>query len=268
MIILKIGGSLLENGLKNELVEDIKRTIETDQVVLVHGGGDEVTKIAERLGKRQRFIISPSGIRSRFTDEETIKIYTMVMAGKINKEIVASLLKSRIPCVGLSGIDGTILKAKRKRRLIIKDDQERRRFIEGGYTGKIHTVNKNLIQLLVNNGYVPVISSIAIGEEFELLNIDSDRAAANIAGALEADKALFLTDVQGVLVDGKIVRRLSTQEGEMMLSKIGPGMDKKVMAAIEAINGGVKEVIIAPGRIKNPITEASNHNVGTVIFLE
>jgi acetylglutamate/LysW-gamma-L-alpha-aminoadipate kinase len=268
MIVLKIGGDLLKDGIRSELIQDIKRTIAKDQVVIVHGGGDEVTNIAERLGKKQRFIISPSGIRSRFTDIDTIRIYTMVMAGKINKEIVASLLKSGISCIGLSGIDGALLLAKRKKRLIIKDEKGRKRFIEGGYTGKIQTVNQNLIQLLVNSGYVPVISSIAIGEEFEPLNIDSDRAAANIAGAINADLIIFLTDVQGVLLEGKIIERLSTTEGEMMLSKIGSGMDKKVMAAIEAVNGGVEKAIIAPGQIENPITEASNHKVGTVIIRE
>lgn len=268
MIVLKIGGSILKKGLNSTLIMDIKETLETSGLVIVHGGGDEVTKIAEKLGKHQKFIVSPSGIRSRYTDNETVKIYAMVMAGKINKEVVALLLSKGIPAVGLSGIDATLLRAKRKKRLIIVDERGRRRIIDGGFTGKIDQVNDGVIKLLINNGYVPVVSSVAIGEEYEFLNVDSDRAAAHIAGALDADKIIFLTDVQGVFIDGKLVRRLSMADAERLLPRMGPGMDKKVMASIEAVKMGVNEATIAPGFIENPITKATNHRIGTVISCE
>lgn len=268
MIVLKIGGSILKEGLNPALIRDIKKTLKTDKLVIVHGGGDEVTKIAENLGKAQEFIVSPSGIRSRYTDKETVKIYTMVMAGKINKEIVASLLGRGISAVGLSGIDAALLRAKRKKRLVIIDERGRRRIIEGGFTGKISQVNKNVIKLLIDNGYVPVVSSIAIGEENELLNVDSDRTAAYIAGALNAEKLIFLTDVQGLLVEGHLVKRLPIANAETLLPKIGAGMDKKIIASIEALKMGVKEAIIAPGSVENPLTEAINHRRGTVIARE
>lgn len=266
--MLKIGGSILETGLNSSLIMDIKKTLKTDKLVIVHGGGDEVTRIAENLGKPQEFIVSPSGIRSRYTDKETAKIYTMVMAGKINKEIVASLLSRGIPAVGLSGIDAALLRAKRKKRLVIIDERGRKRIIEGGFTGKISQVNENLIKLLIDNGYVPVVSSIAIGEENELLNVDSDRASAYIAGALKAEKVIFLTDVQGLLVEGHLVKKLPIANAETLLPKIGAGMDKKVIASIEALKMGVKEAIIAPGSVENPLTEAISHRRGTVIAHE
>ena len=268
MIVLKIGGSLLEKGLNPTLVTDIKKVLETERLVIVHGGGDEVTKIAEKLGKPQQFVVSPEGIRSRYTDEETVKIYAMVMAGKINKETAAFLLSKGIQAIGLSGIDAALLRAKRKERLVIVDERGRKKIIDGGFTGKISQVNEKVIKLLTDNGYVLVISSVAIGDKHELLNVDSDRAAAHIAGALKADKIILLTDVQGVFVEGQLVKKMSIAEAEKILPKMGAGMDKKVLASIEAVKIGVKEAIIAPGSVKNPIVEAVNHQVGTVITRE
>ena len=265
MIVLKIGGSILQNGLNPTLVADIKKILEAERLVIVHGGGKEVTKVAEQLGKPQKFIFSPGGIRSRYTDEETVKIYTMVMAGKMNKETVAFLLSKGIPAVGLSGIDAALLKAKRKKRLVIVDERGRKRIIDGGFTGKITQVNTDVIELLTENGYVPVVSPVALGEEHEILNVDSDRAAANIAGALNADKIVFLTDVEGVLVKGKLVKELSVADAEELLPELEGGMDKKVMASTEAVKMGVKEAVIAPGSVENPVSEAINHRTGTVI---
>ena len=126
MIVLKIGGDVFERGLGPNLSADIKEVLETSKLVIVHGGGDEVTRVAEKLGKKQVFIYSPSGIRSRYTDRETAEIYTMVMAGKINKNIVRFLLGEGIKAVGLSGVDATLLRAKRKKRLIIVDERGRK----------------------------------------------------------------------------------------------------------------------------------------------
>ncbi len=268
MIVVKIGGSLLKKGLTPTLLTDIKKILEKDWLAIVHGGGDEVTRTAEKLGKPQRFILSPSGIRSRYTDEETVKIYTMVMAGKMNKEMVALLLSHGIPALGLSGVDAALMRAKRKKRLIIIDERGRKRIIEGGFTGKITQVNKEVIQLLMDNGYVPVVSAVAIGEDYKLLNVDSDRAAAQIAGTLKADKVIFLTDVQGVLINGKPIGTLSTVEAEKLRTKMGLGMDKKVLASLEAIEMGVKEAIIAPGFVENPVARAISHETGTVIAHE
>lgn len=265
MIVLKIGGDIFERGLNPGLSKDIKQIIKNEKIIIVHGGGDEVTRIAEKLGKKQVFITSPSGIRSRYTDEETVQIYTMVMAGRINKAVVLWLVSQGIPAIGLSGLDAEMLKARRKKRLIIIDERNRKRIIEGGYTGKIHKVNTDLLRLLVESKYVPVVAPAAVGEEYELLNVDSDRAAAQIAGALGAERVIFLTDVEGVMVDGEYLKNLSLKESEQLLPKIGPGMDKKVLASIEALKAGVKEAIISSGLIEEPVAKALNHEVGTVI---
>ncbi|MEM2513670.1 MAG: acetylaminoadipate kinase, partial [Candidatus Bathyarchaeia archaeon] len=127
MIVLKIGGDIYKRGLGESLIDDVKKILENDKVVIVHGGGDEVTDISERLGKKQIFVTSPEGIRSRYTDEETVEIYTMVMAGRINKAIVRWLLSHGILAVGISGIDGALMVANRKKKLLIIDERGRKR---------------------------------------------------------------------------------------------------------------------------------------------
>jgi len=268
MIVLKIGGDLYKDGLSSSLISDVKSIFPREKMLIVHGGGDEVTAVAEKLGKKQVFITSPSGIRSRYTDKETVEIYTMVMAGRINKAIVQWLISHGLPAVGLAGIDGRILSAKRKKRLLIIDERGRRRIIEGGFTGKITKVNTHVLTLLIENGYLPVIAPIALGEEKELLNVDSDRAAANIAGALKAESIVFLTDVQGVMINGKYVRKIQMREAEELLPTIGPGMDKKILASVEALKNGVKEAIVSSGFVDEPVMNALNHKIGTVITAE
>ncbi|RLI36202.1 acetylaminoadipate kinase [Candidatus Bathyarchaeota archaeon] len=268
MLVVKIGGDIIQSRMEESLLSDIRRIHESGGLILVHGGGDEVTRIAEMLGKEQRFIQSPSGIRSRYTDLETVQIYTMVMAGRVNKAVVRWLQSGGVPAVGLSGIDGALIRARRKKRLLIIDERGRKRIIEGGYTGKITEVERGLLDLLVENGYLPVVAPIAIGEEYEPLNVDSDRAAAHIAGAVGADRVIFLTDVQGVTLNGKLLERMTLKEAEEILPRMGAGMDKKVLASIEALKAGVKEAVICSGFLDEPITRAIEHKGGTVITLE
>jgi len=267
LIVVKMGGSILKDD-SSELVSDIKNVLSKNKVILVHGGGKEVTEIASKLGKKQEFIVSPDGFRSRYTDRDTIEIYTMVMAGKINKQIVSTLQSQGIPALGLSGLDGFLVRAKRKKRLIVVDERERKRVVDGGFTGNISEVNAHLLRILVENGYVPVIAPVATGEEFEPLNVDGDRAAAYIAGALKADKLILLTDVEGLFLNGKLVSQLSISEINNALPKIGRGMITKVHAAMEALNLGVGEVSISSGLKKLPISSSLKHECGTVISHE
>ena len=175
MIVIKIGGSVVD-GLHSSALADIKSIAEKYKLVIVHGGGKEVTATATKLGKEQKFIVSPGGVRSRYTDKETAEIYTMVMSGKLNKAIVQMLLRQDINAVGVAGIDGGILKAERKKKLLVINEKGRKMIIEGGYTGKITSVDASLVSDLVRSGYVPVISPIALSEEFDFLNVDGDRA--------------------------------------------------------------------------------------------
>ena len=264
MITIKIGGSVVD-GLHPSIISDLKKVSEKEKVILVHGGGKEVTKISEALGKEQKFIVSPGGIKSRYTDKETAEIFTMVMSGKINKMIVGMLQKNGVNAVGLSGVDGKIIQAERKKKLIVINEKGRKMVIDGGYTGKIQDVNTSLIKLILDQGYVPVISPIAISEEFDFLNVDGDRAAAYVAGKMQSDKILFLTNVNGLLMDDKLVTKLTLAEAKEILPKIGFGMEKKVLAATEAIEMGVKQALISNGQRENPISAAIANDNCTVI---
>ncbi|MFQ6075035.1 MAG: [LysW]-aminoadipate/[LysW]-glutamate kinase [Candidatus Bathyarchaeia archaeon] len=268
MVVAKVGGTVLKGGLAPDLAHDIKHVLSDNRVVLVHGGGIEVTEIASRLGKEQRFIVSPTGFRSRYTDRETAQIYTMVMAGMVNKQIVSILQRNGVPAVGLSGLDGLLIQAERKKRLIVVDERGRRRAIDGGYTGRIVAVNAPLLRLLIEEGYTPVVAPVAISGEFEPLNVDGDRTAAYVAGALKADRLVLLTDVGGVTLNGELVPKLSVAEVKEVLPKIGPGMITKVYAATEALGMGVGEVVIASGFERSPISSSLKHGFGTVITNE
>jgi len=265
LLVIKIGGSILKEGASTDLVSDLKTLLTENQVVLVHGGGVEVTEIAKKLGKEQKFIISPEGFRSRYTDKETIEIYSMVMAGKINKQIVLALQSQGISAVGLSGLDAQILQAERKKRIIEVDERGRKRVIDGGYTGKINNVKTDLLTLLLGKGYVPIVTPIAMSEDYEPLNVDGDRTAAVLAGALKADKLILLTDVQGLMLKGERIPKIGAGEVKEVLSSIGAGMSTKVHAALEALTEGVGEVLITSGSGTNPISTALKHETGTVI---
>ncbi len=189
----------------------------------------------------------------------------MAMVGKINKEIVLTLQKNGINSIGLSGLDGSLINAKRKEKLVVIDERGRKRAIDGGYTGKIIKVNASILNLLIQNNFLPIISPVAISEKFEPLNVDGDRMAAHIAGSLKADVLILLTDVEGLKLDGELVNKISPIKAKESLEKVGPGMITKVYAAMEAIDLGAKEVVISSGLIEHPILSPIKHEIGTVV---
>lgn len=261
-IVVKAGGRALEANMQAILADVTKCA--SKGLVFVHGGGDVVTRFSERLGVTPRFVVSPGGIRSRYTSAEEMEIYTMVMAGKLNKEIVALLNKLGAKAVGLSGADGPTLLAERKRRLIVVDERGRKVAIEGGYTGKIVKVETALLASLLGAGYVVALSPIAYGREGELLNVDADQAAVSVAEAIKAECLVLLTDVEGVIFEGRLLERLTPEEAEELALKLGPGMNRKLLLAARAVKGGVKRVVISSGLGKEPLLNALRGS-GTVI---
>ena len=264
-VVIKIGGSLMKDGVPMPLVRDVAALAPSNQLVIVHGGGDVVTEYATRLGKEQRFVVSPDGVRSRYTDRETAEIYQMVMSGLLGKRLVSALGASGLNGVSLSGADGRLLQGKRKTRLVIMDDRGRKVAVEGGYTGKVVRVNAAFLELLLSQGYVPVISPVAVGESAEPLNVDGDRAASSVATGIRADAVVFLTNVDGLALEGSLVAHLTPSEATSKLPRIGFGMQKKVMAAVEAVEGGVSEAIISSGTREGPLAKALDRDGCTVI---
>ena len=263
IIIVKLGGDIIKKP-EPSLLTDLKRTSNQHSMIIVHGGGDEVTEIADKLGKKQKFIVSPGGIKSRYTDEDTARIYTMVMCGKNNKELVTALERERMPALGLSGLDGGLIKAERKKKLISVEDG-RKRIVDGGFTGQISKVNGDLLSTILKGGYIPVIAPVALGEDFEFLNVDSDRAAAYVAGEVKADVIVFLTDVSGVYMGDDLIREMKIEDAESTRKKVGFGMEKKLLACVEAVRVGVGKAVIASGKVEEPITQALAGKNCTVI---
>lgn len=264
MIVIKVGGESLK-FFEEYIAQDLKELIKEDKVILIHGGGDLVTEVAKKMGKEQKFVISPEGIKSRYTDEEDIKIFTMVMAGLVNKDLVRILIKNGINAAGLSGVDSSCIIAERKKKLIVVDERGRKVAIEGGYTGKITGINTQIFDILISNNVVPVVAPIAISNEGELLNVDADALTQKFASYFKPNYVIFLTDVEGVFLDETLVKTIKLDEVDAVLPKIGTGMNRKVLSAKEAVKSGAKMSIISFSGKKNPVLSAIRGESGTVI---
>jgi acetylglutamate/LysW-gamma-L-alpha-aminoadipate kinase len=266
LVTVKIGGAA---GVNLEAVcADVAALVKQDQrVVLVHGGSDETNRLSEQLGHPPRFVTSPSGYTSRFTDRTTLEIFAMVTAGKINTLLVEALQRKGVNALGLSGVDGRLMEAKRK-EAIRAVENGRVRVLHDDHTGMIQAINAGLLHLLMDAGYTPVIAPLAISPEGLALNVDADRAAAMLAGALRADSLILLTNVPGLLRhfpdESTLIPRLERARLEDSLSFAEGRMKKKVLGASEALEQGVGRVIFADGRVAEPVRRAlAGH--GTVI---
>jgi acetylglutamate/LysW-gamma-L-alpha-aminoadipate kinase len=258
MIVIKIGGA---SGLNLDgICEDVAALSKDGQpVILVHGGSSETNEISTRLGKPPRFVTAASGFTSRYTDRETLEIFAMVTAGKINTLIVERMQKAGVNAFGLSGVDGRVMVAKRKEAIRIVENG-RKIMLRDDYTGKIETVNAALLHLLVGQGLMPVIAPLAISPEGDALNVDADRAAAMVAGAVQAAKLIILTNVPGLLRnfpdESSLIAHLPANGLEQALGFAEGRMKKKVLGASEALDLGVAEVIFADGRTPHPLLDA------------
>jgi len=267
MIVVKAGGG---KGLDMEAVcADVAELIaQGEQVILVHGGSHETNVISEKLGHPPRFVTSASGHVSRYTDRETLEIFAMVVAGRINKLLVERLQQLGINAVGLSGLDGRLLEGKRKSMLRIVENGKRK-ILRGEYSGKIEQVNAGLLKTLLEAGYTPVVAPLAISHESEAVNVDGDRAAAAIGAALKAQTVVILTNVPGLLRDfpdeSTLIPHIPLEQAAEYLDRYAQGrMKRKLLGAIEALRDGVGQVIIADGRVAQPVQRALDGQ-GTVI---
>lgn len=269
MLVIKVGGAA---GVDYETVcEDLAALAkEGHPWILVHGGSHETNEVATALGHPPEFVTSASGYTSRKTDRRTIEIFEMVYCGKRNKGLVEQLQALGVNAVGLSGIDGRLFEGRRKKTLKVVDPETgRRRMLRDTYTGTVEKVNTHLIEVLCGAGYWPVISPPGISTESEAINVDGDRAAAQLAGALEADTLLILSDVPGLLRNfpdpESLVTELPRAELERAREDLAQGrMRIKLLGAEEALKAGVKKVVLGTCQGANPI-QAALAGKGTVI---
>lgn len=264
MIVVKAGGRVIKNALSN-VIDSILRY--QDKLFFVHGGGDIVSEYSKKMGIEPVFVTSPEGIKSRYTTKDELEVYVMVM-NFIGKTIVNTLISKGKMAISISGIDGASVKAERKKKIIILDERGRKRIIDGGYTGKITEVNSEFLLKIINFTDYVVISPIAIDtNEGVMLNVDGDQMAFSIAKAIRAEALVLLTDVKGVIYNNEIVSKLTSEEAKELSKKIGPGMNRKLLMAANAVESGIKKVIIASGLESDAINNALKGN-GTVITNE
>ena len=260
IVVVKYGGNAMVNEeLKHQVMEDIVLLwLIGIRVVLVHGGGPEISDMMDRLGKKPEFV---DGLR--VTDRETVDIVQMVLAGKVNKSLVTLLERNGGNAVGLSGMDGKLIEARMKNAAL-------------GYVGSITKINIRPVMDLLERGYIPVISTIGCDSEGNAYNINGDTAAAWIAGALEAERLIMMTDIAGILRDPKnpktLIPALTIPEATQLFEQniISGGMIPKVECCIDAIHMGVKKVIIMDGRVPHAILMEllTDEGAGTMVIGE
>lgn len=256
MIVVKLGGT--EGVDFSAICKDAAALLaQGRKLILVHGGSAEANQLGEVLGYPPRFITSPSGYTSRYTDRRTLEIFAMAVNGKVNTLLVEQLQTLGVNALGLSGLDGRLMAATRK-DTIQSVENGKRKIIRDDYTGKIEKVNASLLITLLEAGYVPVIAPMAVSTAGEALNVDADRAAAMLAAALQAGTLILLTAVPGLMRtfpdESTVIPILSRQKLEEALNFAEGRMKKKVLGAQEALQGGVGQVIIADGGVENPIS--------------
>lgn len=264
--IVKIGGS---RGIDLDAVcADVAAfSKEGKPIVLMHGAGNDANELGDRLGHPAKHVTSPQGFTSRYTDRETLEIYVMAACGKINTFLVERLQKLGVNAIGLSGVDGRLLEGTRKDAIRIVENG-RQRILRDDYTGRVEKVNADLLRSLLGAGYTPVIAPLAISYQGDAVNVDGDRAAAMIAGALGADQLVILTNVPGLLRqfpdEASLIPHIDRHRVEQAIDFAEGRMKKKVLGATEALALGVRQVIFADGRTSDPIHRALEGK-GTII---
>ena len=268
MLVIKIGGAA---GIDlDALCHDIAALWRDGQpMIIVHGGSDETNRLAEQLDHPPRFVTTASGHTSRYTDRRTLEIFAMATAA-INRALVERLQALGVNAIGLSGLDGRLITARRK-DMIRAVENGRQRILRDDWTGAPQQINAELLRLLLAHSYLPIVAPLAASEQGAMLNVDGDRAAAAIAGALAAESLLLLSNVAGLLRhfpdESTLVPQIRRAELEAASAWAQGRMKKKLLGAAEALNGGVGRVIIGDGRRENPVRAALD-GAGTIITQE
>jgi [amino group carrier protein]-L-2-aminoadipate 6-kinase len=246
-IVVKIGGS---NGVAtaNIVCEIAQCVADGQRIVVLHGGSDLTNTLSERLDHPVRMITSPGGMVSRYTDSETLSIYAMAVAGQINTDLVASLQRQGVNALGLAGVDGRLLLARRKSAIRSVTPDGRVQILRDDYTGQIEQVNDALLRQLLDVGYTPVIAPLALSMDGERLNVDGDRAASAVAAALHADALVIMTNVPGLLANpedqASVISTIPTDQLADYVQYAHGRMRKKLLGAQEALQNGVPRVCI------------------------
>ncbi|WP_314293135.1 acetylglutamate kinase [Leptotrichia massiliensis] len=255
-IVIKYGGSaMVDKTARKQFIKDVvlMKYIGINPVI-VHGGGPEINEMLQKIGKESKFIAG-----NRVTDEETVEIVEMVLSGKVNKGIVADINKYGGKAVGISGKDDNMILVRQKYIEEKSENSEETKKIDIGFVGEIENINTEIIKVLEKSDYIPVISSIGTDKNGQTYNINADYVAGEIAGKLNADRMIFLTDVDGILLDyhdkQTLVDEIDVYHVNKLIEKgvISGGMLPKVNTCLKAIEKGVENVIILNGKLEHSL---------------
>ena len=266
MIVVKVGGG---KGIPLEDVcQDVSALVKAgERLILVHGASHETNVLSAALGKPPRFVTSLSGVESRYTDRETLEIFCMAYAGKMNKLFVERLQQLGVNAVGLSGVDGRSWEGERKAAIKVLENGKRK-VLRNDFTGRVERINTHLLTLLLDNGYTPVLTPPAISYDGEIINVDGDRAAAVLATAFQAETLIILSNVPGLLRDvdneHSLIAQIDKTDLKSYMDVAAGRMKKKVMGAMDALEHGVNKVVLADARLAHPVQQALQGR-GTVI---
>jgi acetylglutamate/LysW-gamma-L-alpha-aminoadipate kinase len=266
MIVLKIGGSL-SSHMDAVCADAAELARAGHRLILVHGAGVEANALGEQLGHPPRHVTSPQGFTWRYTDRATLEIFAMAAVGKVNTFLVENLQMRGVNAVGLSGLSGRIMEGTRKDAVRIVE-AGKQRILRDDYTGRVEQVNAALLTNLLEQGYLPVLAPLAVSYRGEAMNVDGDRAAATVAGAMGAEQLVILTNVVGLMRnfpdESSLIPHIARGQVEQSIDFAEGRMKKKVLGASEALSHGVRRVIFADGRVERPIQNALAGR-GTVI---
>jgi len=263
-IVIKYGGNaMLDDKLRSSVAEDIVNLKNSGlKPIIVHGGGPAVSKQMDKEGLKPEFIHG-----QRKTDEKTLEIAEMVLSGKVNKELVGFINEKNGKAVGISGKDGLLVRSKkRKKEVKINGEVEK---VDLGRVGEVHRINTKLIDTLLDEGFIPVISPICAGKDEGDFNVNADILAGEIATSVKADSLIYLTNVDGIQEKKSRIKRLNIEKAESLIGNvIKEGMIPKVESAVKALKEGVQTARIIDGAKKNSLKNAfeKNSDYGTVLY--
>ncbi|MCP4670525.1 MAG: acetylglutamate kinase [Desulfobacula sp.] len=269
-IVIKYGGhAMKDEKLKKDFANDITllKYVGLNPVV-VHGGGPQINKVLDSMGITSKFIRG-----MRYTDGETMDVVEMVLGGKVNKDIVARINRQGGRSVGLTGKDGMLITARKMTIYHRQDKNKPPEIIDPGMVGEVSNINPDIIYTLIEKGFIPIIAPVGIGDNGETYNINADLVASKIAAALDAERLMLVTDVDGVLdADSKLISSINAEDIKEMikLESIKGGMIPKVECALDALNNGVKKSHIINGKLSHAVLLElfTDSGIGTQVFVD
>jgi len=269
-IVVKYGGhAMVDEKLKKDFANDITllKYIGVNPVV-VHGGGPQINKVLDAMGITSKFVRG-----MRYTDDKIMDVVEMVLGGKVNKGIVAGINRQGGKAVGLTGKDGMLITAEKMTLFYQEDDTKPPEIIDPGMVGNVSNINPDIIHTLTNKGFIPVIAPVGVGKKGETYNINADLVASKIASALNAERLILVTDVEGVLdTDKKLMSSVDAAAIQKMIEagQIKGGMIPKVECALEALKNGVKKSHIINGKLPHAVLLElfTDSGIGTQVFVE